>query len=353
MNVFIQIMKKTVTKMILAVLCLMLLLSVFVFWTWWEKQFKKIPGYYNVYKGDKAYRNANYQKAIDYYKRGLEYYPEHAEARCNLGNLYVVYENFSEAAVNYEEALKYNPDDMECRINYAIILSEELGEHDKALREYTTVIDTKPFVLHLPFIYDNTKSVKINRGTAYYNKGVVYRKKSIYMGDRSLGAFTFLEKAAESYHKAKKILKKDYDTHYNLALTEQLLGNEKTAGLEYCKAIELKPFNFEAHYNLGLLLRSMKLYEESIAEFEKAGMSADLANDGTKQLYLFQIMDDVKQRIIFEGKPEILVNHRSESALDDGEITYKYGKVILLEDSGKILEERMKSCPSKKYFEAL
>lgn len=353
MNIIIGIMRKTVTKAVFGILLIMFVLSLFFFHAKWEKQIKKIPGYYYVYQGDKFAKKGDYQQAIDYYKKGLYFYPEHAKARCNLGNLYVVYENFYEAAQAYEEALSHNPKDIVCRMDYAVVLAEELGEYDRAVAEYGRVVNTNPFLLHIPFVFNNKKSIKRNKGIAYYNTGVAYGSKSILAGEKTSLSFTYLEKASEAYKEAKKILKKDYDTHYNLALSEQLLGNKKTAGLEYCKAIEIKPFNFEAHYNLGLLLRSMKLYEEAISEFEKAGMSADLSDEPQKNTRLYRLLDEANQRLVNEGKGDLLISRRSESALSDDEISYKNGKVILSDDSEKNLINKMKSCPSKKYFEEL
>ena len=54
MGIFVNIMKKTVTRIILAVVIILIAVSVFLFPNWYEKQYKKLWGYYYVYKGDKA-----------------------------------------------------------------------------------------------------------------------------------------------------------------------------------------------------------------------------------------------------------------------------------------------------------
>lgn len=348
-----KILKKTATKVVLLVIVLVTAVSIFLFPNWYEKQYKKIWGYYYVYKGDKAYRAAKYQKAVDYYVKGLKYYPEHTKARCNLGNMYVVFENYYAAADAYDEALQYDPNYMVCRMDYGIILSERLANYDKAVQQYHQVVDSKPFVLYIPFIYNNLKSVKANRGLAYYNMGVAYRNKSIFLGDRTLAAHQYLKKAKESYKDAKKLLPKDYDTHYNSALTNQLLGNVKEAGLEYCKAIQLKPYNFEAHYNYALLLRSLKFYKEAMSELEKAGMLADNDADAAQLKYIYEVLGDVRQRLVNAGEIEFLNSRVDESGMDSSELAYRDGKVILKEDSDKLLTKRLKACPKKEYFEGL
>lgn len=353
MSIFNNALKNTTVKIIFAVLIILIFASFFLFPNWYEKQYKKIWGFYYVYKGDKAYKQLKYQKAVNYYLKGLEYYPEHSKARCNLGNLYVVYENYYAAAAAYDEALKYKPDYMSCRMDYGIILSEQLSEYDRAVQEYGKIIETKPFLLYIPFIYNNLKSVKANRGLAFYNMGVAYRNKSIYMGENSLASIQYLKKAKDSYGGAKKLLPKDYDTLYNSALTNQLLGNVKEAGLEYCQAIELKPYNFEAHYNYALLLRSLKFYKESLSELEKAGMLADRGSDPAQLKYIYEVLGDVKLKLISAGERDFLNNRTEESATDNSELAYRDGKVILKDDTDKLLTKKLKHCPMKKYFEEL
>ena len=100
-----NLFKKTVPKVIAGILILLFLLSLFVFWGWYVKQVNKVFGLYYVYKGDKAYKAHKLEKAIGFYKTGLERYPEHSLARCNLGNIYVKYEDYYSAVEQYEEVI--------------------------------------------------------------------------------------------------------------------------------------------------------------------------------------------------------------------------------------------------------
>lgn len=350
MNFIINIFKKTVTKVILITLVALFLLSLFFFWGWYDKQYNKLWGYYFVYKGDKAYKAAQYQKAIDYYNTGLSHYPEHSKAQCNLGNIYVAYEDYYSAATAYENALQYSPNYIVCRMDLGIILSERMANYDEAIQQYGRVIQSKPFLLHLPFIYNNVKTVKINKGLAYYNMGLAYRGKSLYMGEGTLASSQYLSKAREAYEEAKKILKNDYDTYYNLALTEQLMGRYKDSGTNYCKAIDINPLNYDAHYNLAILLRSMKLYKESLSEFEKAGLIIDISGDSSKKNYIYGVLSEVKQRVINQGGLKYIQERTDEAALNPDEIEYLNGRVIISEDSDKLLMEHLRSCPYKTYF---
>ena len=84
-----KLFKKTISKVFTGILILLFLLSIFVYWGWYVKQVNKVYGLYYVYQGDKAYKSDKLEKAIKFYRHGLEKYPEHSLARCNLGNIYV------------------------------------------------------------------------------------------------------------------------------------------------------------------------------------------------------------------------------------------------------------------------
>jgi tetratricopeptide (TPR) repeat protein len=267
--------------------------------------------------------------------------------------LYVVFENYYAAADAYDEALQYSPNYIACRMDYGIILSEQLADYDKAIQEYSKIIDSRPFMLYIPSIYNNLKSVKANRGLAYYNMGVAYRSKSIYMGENTYASHQYLSKAENSYDGAKKLMPKDYDTHYNSAITNQLLGHIKEAGLEYCKAIEIRPYNFEAHYNYALLLMSLKFNKEALSELEKAGMLANTDADAEQRKYIYQVLGEVRQNLVNSGDIEFLNNRVDVSEMDNFELAYKDGKVILRDNADELLKKKLITCPKKKYFEDL
>ena len=205
--------------------------------SWFLKQYDKICSMYYIHKGDKAFAKLKLQKAIDYYNTALKLFPEHYSAWFNLGNIYVVYEDYYSAVDAYEQAFTYNPKMMIARMNYGIVSAEKLGDFDGAIDQYNEIINTKRHLISIPFVYSNRKSYKANKGIAYYNMGLAYRQKSLYSGDDWRLQRQNLEKAIDAYKHAVKILKKDYDARYNLALAYHLLGDYNNAGLTYCKAI--------------------------------------------------------------------------------------------------------------------
>lgn len=318
-----------------------------------NRQIDKVKSLYYVHKGDKALKKQKLQKAINYYNTALRLYPEHYGAWYNLGNIYVVYEDYYSAVDAYEKAFEYNPKMVIARMNYGIISAEKLGDFDGAIDQYDKILKTKRHLLSIPFVYSNRKSYKVNKGLAYYNKGVAYKQKYVYIEDDWEFRRLYLLKALDAYKEACKILKKDYDARYNLALTYQLLGDYKEAGLAYCKAIELNPMNYEAHYNLAILLRHLKYYKESLEELEKA--TTLIANSGgnnmaSRQRYVFDVMNDVTRTILANSNSDLIEKITDEPS-ENSNITYVNGKIVYTDDLDKAIIKNLKVCGAKEIFQ--
>lgn len=369
-----NLFKKTVPKVIAGILILLFLLSLFVFWGWYVKQVNKGWGLYYVYQGDKAYKSHKLEKAIKFYKQGLEKYPEHSLARCNLGNIYVKYEDYIAAVEQYEEALKYDPKYIVCRMNLGIVSAEKLSDFDKAIREYQTILETKRVTIHIPLIFDSVKSTKENKTIALYNMGLAYRGKSMLTGEKTHAANEYIEKAITCYKKALKRKKKSYNINYNYALANHITGNYKEAGLGYCRAIELEPMAFDAHYNLAILLRKLGKLRESQEELEKSMLIVNTQQDPYIVKYIFDIYSQVIEKStiqeeykttrrgiapesqIKEGmKTPQIVSEEIENENDPlgvNHITYVNGKVVVnSEEADKFMKKSFSKCTSKKIFE--
>ena len=316
-----------------------------------RKQVNKVRGVYYVYKGDDAYRHWKLKKAINFYTRAVALYPEHYGAWYNLGNIYVVFEDYYSAVDAYEHAFEINPKMIIARMNYGIVSAGKLGDFDGAINQYDEIIKTKRHLLSIPFVYSNRKSYKVNKGLAYYNRGVAYKQKTIYLNDDYEYRRTYLMKALESYKEACKILKHDYDARYNLAVTYHVMGNYKDAGLSYCKAIELSPMNYEAHYNLAILLRHLKYYKESLEELEKATTLISASeNSLSRQRYVFDVLNDVSRTILANSDSD-LIEKISDEPGTNSNITYVNGKMVLTDDMDKAILKNFKVCGAKKIIQ--
>lgn len=369
-----NLFKKTVPKVIAGIFILLFLLSLFVFWGWYVKQVNKVFGLYYVYKGDKAYKAHKLEKAIGFYKTGLERYPEHSLARCNLGNIYVKYEDYYSAVEQYEEALKYDPKFIVCRMNLGIVSAEKLSDFDKAIREYQTILETKRMVMHIPLIFDSVKSTRENKTIALYNMGIAYRGKAMLIGEKTHAADDYIQKAIECYKKALKRKKNSYNINYNYALANHVAGNYKEAGLGYCRAIEIEPMAFDAHYNLAILLRKIGKLRESQEELEKSMLIVNTQQNPFIAKYIFDVYSQVVEKSTIQNDvksasrgvaPESQVKEgmrtphivsdeiqNEEDPLGVNHITYVNGKVVVdSEEADKYMKKSFSKCTSKKLFE--
>lgn len=318
---------------------------------WCIEQYRHAKGTYYIYKGDKAYAADNMGKTLDYYIKGLELYPQHYEAWFNLGNIYAVHEDYYSAVNAYEHAIEANPKFVMARMNLGIVYLEDLGFFDEAIEQFDTVTQLRLFKLWIPFVYSNVKSIKTNRGLAYFNKGVAYRQKALYLPlEKQYLAYEYLGEAIKAYTKSLKILKKNYDLYYNRAVAHHLRGEYRDAGLDYCRAIEISPMNFEGHYNLAVLLRSLNRNRESIAELEKAAIliSESPSSSTVQTSYIFNLLNEVTRRFITSD------DYYTEKLTDEpaGSVSYTYinGKIVADEEFDKAMMKNFKTCAGFAYF---
>lgn len=351
------------------------------------EQVNKLKGMYFVEKGDQAYQELKMNDAIRFYSKGLSLYPGHYGAWYNLGNIYVVYEDYQSAMYAYSQAYKYNPRMMIARINYGIVASEKLGNFDSAIEQYDNVINTKRKLVSIPYVYDNKLSNKENKAIAYYNKGVTYKLKALYTTDKVLKRI-YINEAIKAYENAVKIDDNNYDALFNLGLAYHTYGDYRRAGKCYCKAINIEPMNYETHYNLAVLLRRMGHYDDAYDEINKAiTLITALDENSGIQEYVASVLNDIT-RSVYKDKDRkkkmraLLEKERGKLAKQDKKSgkksaknnkiakshKYKYdpshydfvfsegltiidGKVVEDENLNDALIKSFGKCPSIKYFD--
>ncbi len=344
-------MRRFFRKLFSLIVILLLLAAGYFYRDWFIEQYRHAKGTYYIYKGDQAYSRDNMGKTLEYYLKGLELYPQHYEAWFNLGNIYAVHEDYYSAVDAYEHAIAANPKFVMARMNLGIVYSEDLGFFDEAIKQFDTVTNIKLFKLWIPFVYSNVKSVKANRGLAHFNKGVAYRQKALYLPiEKQYLVYEYLGDAIESYTKASKFLKKNYDVHYNRAVAHHLRGEYSKAGMDYCKAIEISPMKFEGHYNLAVLLRRINRNRESIAELEKAALliSESPQSSSVQTAYIFNLLNEVTRRFITSDE------YYTQKITDEptGSISYTYvnGKIVADDEFDKAMLKNFRTCAGFDYF---
>lgn len=318
------------------------------------EQYRHAKGVWYIYKGDQAYSADNMGKTLEYYLKGLELYPGHYEAWFNLGNIYAVHEDYYSAVDAYERAIKANPKFVLARMNLGIVYSDNLGFFDEAIEQFNQVSEIKLFKIWLPYVYSNVKSSKTNQGLAHFNKGVAYRKKALYLPiEKHHLIYKYLGDAIDSYTESLKVLGKNHDIYYNRAVAHHLRGEYKKAGLDYCKAIELSPMNFEGHYNLAVLLRRINKNRESISELEKAAIliSENSSSSDLQTAYIFNLLNEVTRRFITSDE------YYTQKLNDDpvGSINYTYvnGQIVANDDFDKAMYKNFQTCAGYNFFKEI
>ena len=345
-------MKRFFKKVFSLLLFLAILFGIWYFFhNWIERQIMKAKGVYYIYKGDQAYAQDNMAKTLEYYKKGLNYYPGHYEAWFNLGNIYAVYEDYYSAVDAYQNAIKYNPKFVMARMNLGIVYSEDLGMFDSAIEQFDSIKNIKLFQLWIPFVYSNVKSIRANRGIAFFNKGVAYKRKAMYLPyEQKQLMDTLLDNAIQSYTSSLKYLKENYDVYYNRAIANHLRGNYKKAGLDYCKAIKINPTKFAAHYNLAVLLRGMHQYRNSISELEKAALLSAEDKDMTElqTAYIFNLLNEVSRK--FVNSDEYGVDKLTDKPTGSISYTYVNGRIVADDDFDKAMAKNFRTCAGFETF---
>ncbi len=350
-NKYLRIFKSTTAKILYFLIIAGLIAGYFVFPDFYKKQAKKAAGYYLVYRGDMSYKRGNLQEAINNYQKALLYHPRHFKAQYNLANIFVSYEDYYSALDAYEKALEINPNSTIARIDYAIVLAEATFNYDRAIEEYDRAIKNTPKWTKIPFFGSGINAIKFNKRVAFYNKGLAWREKSRVAGDRTFDSRKFLENAADSYEKALSI-GKNYKTYYNLGIVYHILKYPYLAGYNYCKAIEKDPLSYEAHYNLGILLRDLKEYGASMQEFRKAGIVLNIKGNHSKNAYIYDILNDVSRKIaVYEGYDELVKTLNNQSLDTEKHLKYKKGRAYLDNSYEGNLMKSLKECALKDKFE--
>jgi tetratricopeptide (TPR) repeat protein len=344
-------MKRFFRKLFPLIFVLLIAAVVYFCRGWFIEQYHHAKGTYYIYKGDRAYAADNMGKTLDYYIAGLKLYPKHYEAWFNLGNIYAVHEDYYAAVDAYEHAIAANPKFVLARMNLGIVYSEDLGLFDEAIEQFDAIPKIKLIKLWIPYVYSNVKSIRTNRGLAYFNKGVAYRQKALYLPlEKQYLAYEYLGDAIEAYTKSLKILKANYDLYYNRAVAHHLRHEYHEAGLDYCRAIDLSPMKFESHYNLAVLLREVNRNRESISELEKAAILISETADASEiqTAYIFNLLNEVTRRFITSDE------YYTQKLTDEpaGSISYTYinGKIVADDEFDKAMYKNFKTCAGFNYF---
>lgn len=112
--------------------------------------------------GDMYAQIGRFDKAVEFYKRGLVINPENFQANVVLANALFDSQKFEEAEGYYAKALQINPNDVNARTDLGTTFVERpQPNYDRAISEFKTALETDP--KHEPTLY--------YLGIAHFRKG--------------------------------------------------------------------------------------------------------------------------------------------------------------------------------------
>ncbi|MBN2412881.1 tetratricopeptide repeat protein, partial [candidate division KSB1 bacterium] len=300
-----------------------------------EKQPDLIYSDSHLFKLGKEYFNQqNFQKAIDFLEKEINYVPKNYEAQYLLGYCYAEYELYIKMNRCFDNSLaitnEYYDQIKEIRTKYWVLVFNEgvnnikKNQIELAIKNFITCIQ----------IDNNKIEAYRNLAIAYTQKGMYKEAIETYQTAIKLDPdnFELIQALAGLYFERGKYskvveLEKNILTKYpnnsdavaNLALAYDYLGEEKLALESYDKALEKNPNDIDLLFNQARLNYLMEKYETSIQIFKQCidqnpNDYDSLVNIGNAYL---SMAEQQRKKILEKGKKEVKINNEDYNNLDN------------------------------------
>jgi len=202
----------------------------------------------------------DYAKAEDLFLKVLERDNKSAEAYGQLGFLYLLKEEFDKALSYYQEVLRLQPDDPKSYY-YIGKAYQALGQKDAAMRAWQKSLDLKPDAagIHLDlgnlyFEMDDFEKARHEWGIAFAGKLVDIPTHLMNMGMLYFQLEQY-EMAIRAWQKVSELKPDDFNLHYNLSLAYVKQGQYEDAYLEAKECLRLLPESQDARLLLERIIQ--------------------------------------------------------------------------------------------------
>ena len=246
-------------------------------------QHNNVPLFYsslgNVFKA-----KGQFDEAIKHYEQALTLKPDFFDVFNNYGAALLSLGRLDEALKYFEKVIAINPAHLNAIHNIAITL-QNLGKHEEAIAYYKRGLTLKPDMSLLHYNLGNTFALsgKISEAIDSYLRAIQYKPDyadSFFKIGKIYQEQGHYEEAFKYYLELLS-LRPDGYSYANLALVQQYTGQLESAIINYKRAHELLPHNFEFLNNLGMIYSELEDYQEAINYYKKA---LDLKPDRNKIL---------------------------------------------------------------------
>ena len=119
--------------------------------------------------GDMYAQIGSYDKAFEFYEKGVQLKPDNFQANVQLANAYFDSRQFENAEKYYSKALQINPKDVNARTDLATTFVErQTPDYQRAVKEFQTALEISP--KHEPTLY--------NLGVAFHRMGEIEKAQN-------------------------------------------------------------------------------------------------------------------------------------------------------------------------------
>jgi tetratricopeptide (TPR) repeat protein len=193
---------------------------------------------------DRAYEKAEYERALDLYRKALDADRHCADAWHGAGLCLWALGHFDDSLKAFNQAIQHNPDLTLAALDKAALLTDELGEHRNALR----VCDK---ILLKPLSPNDAADARFIAARAHFRLG------------NDAAAMEMLEQSLELRPRDLEILLWKGHAQFET-------GDYEGARQTYELALQVEPDDPQAHYDHGLVLEKLGETRAAEAEFQRA-----------------------------------------------------------------------------------
>jgi DNA-binding helix-hairpin-helix protein with protein kinase domain len=244
--------------------------------------------YYDL--GNVSYQNQEYEKAIQYFSKGIQKNPNFAKLYVNRGNSRYNLNDYEGALADYNQAIKVNPQEVKAFVNRGntyYMLADYSSDPDK---KYQQAIQS----------FNTAISINYRETEAYIRRGIVRYQMAKYSSNyqqeyqKSISDFTkainfnssraeaFFQRGLARYQFAQ--YSSDYQQEYQKAL------------VDFNKALEINPRMAQVYMKRGMIHYELAQYGETKVKENHAQAIEDL--EKSAQIYLEQEdMDNYQQAL--------------------------------------------------------
>ena len=225
-------------------------------------------------KGDTDYRRREYQSAIDYYKKAIEYSPTYSLALFKLARTYYKAGDLANASIYLKKNIQidYNQEQSHKMLGD---IARRNGNIEKAITYYNNAVNINNNYSKAYYSLGSTLIKKGDNENAHLALDTATKLDSTY--SKAFGALGLVEQNLENYEsailnykKAAEIDPKGYDYHYRLASVLNLTNDYEEAKKSAKESINIKRNYAPAFYELGVAEKALGNKVAAISAFEKA-----------------------------------------------------------------------------------